>query len=68
MTYYGNDLVGSSDYYINNQPQRFLINTRGDQISGSYELDHWGNEKMYINSMRNGQTRIYGSNGVYNVW
>ena len=67
MTYYGNDLVGSSDYYIN-QPQHFQINTRGDQISGSYELDHWGNEKMFINSMRNGQTRIFGNNGVYNVW
>ena len=67
MTYYGNDLVGSSDYYIN-QPQHFLINTRGDQISGSYSIDNFGLESMIINSQIHGQTRIHGRDGYYNVY
>ena len=67
MTYYDNDLVGSSDYYIN-QPQHFLINTRGDQINGSYSIDNFGLESMIINSRIHGQTRIHGKDGHYNVY
>ena len=67
MTYYGNDLVGSSDYYIN-QPKHFLINTRGDQINGSYSIDNFGLESMIIDSRLHGQTSIHGRNGSYQVW
>ena len=69
MAYYENNLFDyvGGDYYIN-QPQHFLINTRDDQINGSYSVDNFGLESMIINSRLHGQTLIHGRNGSYNVW